>query len=642
MLRIVCGLLAACSFFLAACFSASAFAQDDAVVITATRFRDAKRDLPVGVTVIERDDLQKSATSNLAEILAQFGLVHIRDNTGTPNQQVDLRGFGITGDQNTVVLIDGVRLSENELSSAQLSSIPLESIERVEIVRGGGAVLYGSGATGGTINVITRRPLAGSTSAYALLRGGGFGTKEGRFGLRRGGEALAGSLDISREDTEGYRRNNRFVQTNVSGLVERHGAGGRAYARLNLGSQSLHLPGALTEAQIAADRRQTGAFPGVSSRDDALLTVGGAWTGGGRHEWAGDLSYRSKDAPAGFPGFNQEVRVELLSFQPRGKLRFDGWGRTHDVTIGADVERWDYDNRNTFGQRSGEQDNRALYALGNLWLAERTRLVLGARRQHSDQSLTPNSRSFSLSAYEAALRQRLAGGWSAYGKLGTSYRLATFDDICFFSCPGTTLLEPQKARAGELGAEYESRALRLRAAVYEIRLENEIYFSPLVFDNINLSPTRRRGFELESAWRAAPSVDLRASLALLEAQFRSGVYGGTDVSGRDVPLVPQAIATVGVSWRLAAGRRVNVNARYVGEQVYDNDQANVFRRMPSYTLVDAKYEMPIAPRVTFALEGRNLFDTKHYSYGIWNGVASFSAYPQPERTLFASLAWRLD
>src|SRR6185503_15589500 len=142
MLRLAAGFLAGFAAF-------SCLAQDDALVITATRFPDSKRDLPVGVTVIERDDLQKSATSNLSEILAQFGLLHIRDNTGTPNQQLDLRGFGITGDQNVVVLVDGVRLSENELSSAQLNTVPLESIERIEIVRGGGAVLYGAGASGG-------------------------------------------------------------------------------------------------------------------------------------------------------------------------------------------------------------------------------------------------------------------------------------------------------------------------------------------------------------------------------------------------------------------------------------------------------------------------------------------------------------
>jgi len=76
-----------------------AFAQSlddgDAVVVTATRFPDSKRDLPVGITVITAEDIRQSATSTLPEILAQHGLLHVRDNSGTPNRQVDLRGFGI-------------------------------------------------------------------------------------------------------------------------------------------------------------------------------------------------------------------------------------------------------------------------------------------------------------------------------------------------------------------------------------------------------------------------------------------------------------------------------------------------------------------------------------------------------------------
>src|SRR5687767_6481514 len=110
MLRLIAG-------FLAGVITCSAFAQDDAVVVTATRFADSKRDLPVGITVITADDIRRSASSNLGDILAQFGLLQIRDLAGTQNQQLDLRGYGITGDQNTLVLLDGLRISENELES---------------------------------------------------------------------------------------------------------------------------------------------------------------------------------------------------------------------------------------------------------------------------------------------------------------------------------------------------------------------------------------------------------------------------------------------------------------------------------------------------------------------------------------------
>ena len=308
--------------------------------------------------------------------------------------------------------------------------------------------------------------------------------------------------------------------------------------------------------------------------------------------------------------------------------------------MGVDLENWDLDSRNTFGRRTGEQTSQAVYALANFWLAERTRLVLGGRLQHSEVSLTPDKASHDLSAYELALRQRLAGGWSAYGKLASSFRLATFDEICFTAC-SSPMLEPQTARSGELGVEYEARGLRLRASVYEMHLRNEIYFSPLVFDNVNLSPTQRRGLEIEAAGRMTPALELRAALALQEATFRSGTYGGTDVSGNDIPLVPETIVTAGASWSISSMRRLNVNARYVGPQRYDNDQANAFGKMPSYALVDAKLAERVG-RFEFAFEVRNLFDKNYYSYGIWNGASSFSAYPQPERALYLSLAYRLD
>ncbi|HYN11413.1 MAG TPA: TonB-dependent receptor [Burkholderiales bacterium] len=620
----------------AALFVCASFAQQDAVVITATRFQDSKRDLPVGVTLISADDLQKSATSNLPEILAQFGLMHVRDNGGTPNQQLDLRGFGITGDQNTLVLVDGLRISESELVPAQLAAIPLESIERIEIVRGSGAVLYGGGATGGTINIITRRPEPGSSRGYALGRFGGFGTKEGRAGYSRMGEALGLSLDLSHEDTDGYRRNNNYRQTTLSALLEtRPAPQGRAYLRLALGDQSLELAGALTEAQIAADRRQASTPGNESDRQDATVTLGGSWRAG-RHELAADLSHRDKKASSVFvPTDFTDTRVNLTSFVPRAKLRFGA----HDLTLGFDWEQWDYENDSSFfgfaSRRTGKQENMGFYLQPNFWIAERTRLVLGGRVQRSKEQLDNVRAAHTLEAYEAAVRQGFAAGWSLYGKYGSSFRLANFDEnACFVPPCATTLLEPQTARAGEIGVEYERGGWRTRAAVYDKRLEDEIYFSPLLVANVNLPPTRRRGLELEASWRATPVLELRGGLALLEAEFRA--------TGNEVPLVPGAIATAGLAWSFAPRSRLNVNARHVGSQRYDGDEANASRKQPAYGIVDAKLEHR-AGRAALALELRNLLDEKYYSYGLLNFTGtSFFAYPAPQRAAYLSLAYRID
>jgi iron complex outermembrane recepter protein len=650
--------------FLAGAFVSICLAQDDAVVVTATRFPDAKRDLPVGITVISADDIRKSASSNLGDILAQFGLLQTRDLAGTQNQQLDLRGFGITGDQNTLVLLDGLRISENELESAQLSSIPIDAIERIEIVRGSGAVQYGSGATGGTINIITRRPQPGESRGQMLGRFGGYGTHEARAAFDRGGELFGGGIAASYEDTDGYRANSRYRQKNVAGRLDAKFGSTSVYARLSADEQRARLPGRLTEAQIAADPRQTVTPDDWREREGSQLVIGGAQRFG-RHEASADLSYRTKHsrfaAVSLFGAFEGDTNVDQWLFTPRAKFAYDALGRTHDLIVGMDFEGWDYGSASTFAgapsaQLTSEQHNSALYAQTNFWLTPSTRAVLAGRTQRLTQRLTlqfppsdERTGTNRLEAYEAALRHAFGASWSGYGKYGKGFRVATFDEnACFFPPCGNALLEPQTSVGGELGMEYESGRVRSRISVYQMNLENEIYFSPLVppfGQNVNLSPTRRRGVELEGFWRSTEMLDLRAGLALLQAKFRSGVYGGVDVSGNTVPLVPKVLATAGASWRFVPRTRLNANLRYVGEQHYDNDQANTFgRTMPTYTLVDLKLEHRMERRWDFALEVRNLFDKPYFSYGAVDPAnpTSYTALPAPGRAAYASVAWRLD
>ena len=147
-------------------------AADSALVVTATRFALPPQDSPPGLSVISADRIANSSASSLPELLAREAGIVTRDSTGSPDAQIDMRGFGVSGDQNTLLLLNGQRLNEIELVSQRWSAIPLESIERIEILRGGGAVLYGGNATGGTINIITRAPQAGTRSAnVSLLRG---------------------------------------------------------------------------------------------------------------------------------------------------------------------------------------------------------------------------------------------------------------------------------------------------------------------------------------------------------------------------------------------------------------------------------------------------------------------------------------
>src|SRR6185436_14783405 len=87
----------------------------DEVVVTASRFEEKAGDQPIGVSVITRKQIEASNAHSVADVLSSMGGVHVRDSSGQPNPQLDLRGFGMSGDQNTLVLVNGQRISENEL-----------------------------------------------------------------------------------------------------------------------------------------------------------------------------------------------------------------------------------------------------------------------------------------------------------------------------------------------------------------------------------------------------------------------------------------------------------------------------------------------------------------------------------------------
>jgi iron complex outermembrane recepter protein len=640
-----------------------AFAQnpdEPAVVVTATRFPERALDAPVGMTVISSQDIARDTARSLPELLSHLGGVNVRDNSGSPDRQLDLRGFGITGDQNTLVLLDGVRLNENDLSTTKLSAIPLQSIERIEIVPGGGAVLYGGGATGGTINIITKTPVPQQSSGSVSAGYGSYASADVRASASRAGDRLGLALNAGHQESDGYRRNNRLRQDSFSGDLRSADPGANLGLKFGADTQRLQLPGVRSETQYQDDPRGATTPGDWSERQGAFATLMFNRPLGPASA-AADIGYRASDSVAYFANFAptpySRIRVKTLAFSPRVRYPFTAIGVDGVVIAGFDWNGWDYDRRfasslDNFGSpgssTAGTQRSTGAYVQYNAQPAPGTKVTAGARQQRvfdhrvatgfgdSDQSQTQTPH-----AEEIALNQALTGRLEIYGKLGSSFRVANVDENG--ATASGNLLKAQTARNKELGIDYRPRGARLRASVYEIDLDNEIYFSPIVVPfgaNTNLSPTRRSGVELGAKWPLSPRVELSASFARQIARFKTGVYGGVDVTGKDVPLVPRQLATLRLSWRAADKTLFGVAANYVGRQRYDNDQDNSFPRlMPSYALFDVKLTHE-SGGWQLSAAAANVFDRKYFSYGL---VDTFGAcgtptcvYPQAGRTFFAN------
>ena len=656
-----------------------AFGEESAVVVTATRFPERNLEHPIGVTVVTRDQIANSSAANLPELLSRYAGINTRNNTGSPDVAIDMRGFGASGDQNTLVLLDGQRLNDIELTSVRWSSIPLEAIERVEIQRGGGAVMYGGGATGGTINIITRSPIAGDKSVTASASYGSYNTDELRSTVNVAGSSTGFSLTATQHNSDNYRVNNRLEQGNVLGDLRWSGDRAGLVFKFGLDNQSLRLPGARTAVQLGTDPRGTATPGDYSARDGKQATLSGRYAFDSA-ELAVDLSYRDTRrlgffddySGLGFSTFT-DTHAQVWALTPRLKKQYRFLGQDNVLILGMDADIWDYNALRAarFEQLAAPQvdlaatqKDRAYYVQNHIAFGAATKLTLGARLQRVDiaandrvnpASYASTSMGRSPRAWELALRHNFTTALALFGKLGASFRVATVDEIYNqFGGPVfdsiVTPLEPQTSRDREIGAEYKTGAGRLQARIYRMDLRNEIHFNAINFSNMNLSPTQREGFELEANRRFGQRIDLFGSYTHARAVFREGVYNGfdatfapisVDLSGKRVPLVPSNSAKLGLGWQLADKTRLSGAIGYVGKQYFDNDQSNTFPgQMASFVTADAKLSHAAGPW-TFILSGNNLTDRKYYTYAVRNAAgSSFNAYPMAGRNLLLTAAYR--
>ena len=130
----------------------------ETMVVTASRINDVSA-LPASISVITAEDIKRSASLTLPELLSEYAGISINSLFSHGSRaNVGIRSFGETATQNTLILLDGRRLNDIDLSSVNYAAIATDNIERIEITRGSGGVLYGVGATTGTINIITKNP----------------------------------------------------------------------------------------------------------------------------------------------------------------------------------------------------------------------------------------------------------------------------------------------------------------------------------------------------------------------------------------------------------------------------------------------------------------------------------------------------
>jgi iron complex outermembrane receptor protein len=610
------------------------------IIVTASRSEQLLQTAPVGATIITRAQIESAGVTDANEAIRKVGGVAGKtDLSGGREHQLDLRGFGATSQNNTVVLVDGIRISENEQAAARLSGIPASTIERIEIVRGGSSVMWGEGASGGVINVIlrsdTKKGVTGSVAAGVETY-----YKDGSAALRVGSASGKGAFDlqVNSNSGAGFRQNNKSNQDVIDMGVSAKEGDISLRARAHHERFHSALPNSLSLTNFLIDpKKSTATAKDYYNYSDSRYSTGldyrmGSWTA------VVDLGIKSRSTEFG-PGTGTAVsqtNTDSTQFSPRAVYKDSFGSSAVNANIGLDIINWSYKTKSSFSNRVGNQTNRAFFAATDWLFATDTRIIAGMRTESvlRTASNLNNTTTYYLNnkvrASELALNQSIKKGLDVYVRAANSFRVANIDE--YTSTNNAIELRPQTSKDTELGVKWRDGTSNLTARYFVQNTINEIYYDPTNFVNINYDPTKRKGIELQGGVNVSNKVYLSGSLQAMSAIFVSGTH-----AGKHIPLVSEQTAVLRAQYRLDDKQSIDSALRVLSGAYYGGDEANTsVNKIPSNRFIDAQYRF-IDKGLELSFGFTNLMNRVSYSNGFT--PATPTVYPDPGRVVRAGLKY---
>lgn len=654
------------------CAGFAAHAQEPVVELSpyevrAWHFERADLDIPADIVAIESDALAAYAGRSLPEALSSLANVHFRSFNGQGNEgQLSMRGFGENSGLRVLVLVDGQRLNPADMGGIQWDQYPVENIARVEVLRGGQAVLYGQHSFAGVIKIQTKAGAAGGRLRLEV------GTESAlQASVHHGWQVSEGrhlSAGIQHQSQDGYRDNaaTRARSAQLEYRQDNRDGGGQLVLRAVVGNGYTEYPGPLTwEAYLENPRQSLNGGNQYGRTDHQRVTFNYGAARSAAHRWQLDSSAYNRRLEIALDGTYADKQQYGMELHPR--LQWGTAGRT--VIGGVDLQAdWldfiDYLNaaRQTVQADAAlERTAAGAYLYAERDSGERFGLSGGLRydRTWIDAEYAPYVRGQLLpeivdnrgtrpnpdyksppdidtaKAYAQTVQQ---AGWTA--EIGLNYRLTehssvwlgaerirrypVLDEIAAFqgyelSAPFNADLQPESGWGADVGWKYRSGRFSGSVSGYLLRVDNEIAFDEQLGLNTNLAPTRRTGMDIELRWQATHWA-ARTVLAWVKAEFDEGPYAGARV-----PLVPEIRSVNAIEWRPTPAYRIELAHTFLDSQYQGGDYSNSSTApgIPQAHLFDLTFEAECAGNSQLRIAIQNVLDRQYilsaYSGGYYPG-----------------------
>lgn len=576
--------------------------------------------------IISKEAMDAAGATSLQEALQTLGGVQLQDTTGNGSQVLlSMRGFGGNASSNTLLMLNGIPLTNPDLAPPDLNAIPIEQVEYLEVFAGSESVLYGDQAVGGTINIQTKQPTKDHAAIVCSI--GSYHQVRCHAALSKFIHNVSYAINVLRNQTNNDRNHNEYDQNLLSGSLNYSYKTGSIAFDYKIANEKMQFPGALTSEQVRENRRQ------ANNDTDYFKDFSGFYHIHYKQELNAnwnldtDIMRRSMDGNGVLTsGFNQDRYINYLKPQIKGTI-----GETL-VTTGLDIENDSYRLTTDFGLTDDKLIKYGIYTLINMPISEKLSLEMGGRaaRQNSqlvslDDSTTINSAIVSTIELKSMFSEYI----SAYVRRAGSFRFPKADENASAS-PVVNGLKTQQGVSYETGLECHWYKTMTRFSLYQLNLKDEITFDPNQTredpfgTNRNFDPTVRKGFSISEKISITEKISLGGQYHLINARFQSGPN-----AGNRIPLVAESHLEANLNYQLSDHWIMFIEAIYTGNQFAANDDANRVGALGGYTFynMNVKYDYK---SFTASFRVNNMTNKYYYFYSvfnIYNGTESF--YPAP-------------
>lgn len=624
-------------------------ADEAVVVVTASRFAGVEWKVPANVTVLTSRDIAATPAANLPDLLTTRAGIEVTSLYGSQaaDAAISLRGFGENSSLRTLVIVDGRRLDAMEFVTPNWASIPLDSIERIEILRGSNSVMYGDQAVAGVINIITHRGKENAADIAVTL--GSFNSKTISASLSRNDTPLRFALTAAHNESDEYRRNNAHRNTTGSARVAKDFANGEIYAEFGAGELLYELPGFVTPAQYRNDPRASETNDSWFKRENQYFRPGIRWQLSAELEAALELSTEkthNRSWLSSWPSY-RDVEVSSTSLTPRLSWQHGLAGVPSTTVIGFDWSDASLDQDRAASPAAAINQRISIDRTGSGFYVNNTTepaagwaITLGARqhRMHSraTDSTVPGvtEATEKKNASEIGATWKPANSWKLFAKLSQTFRYPVLDEWTTFAGFASPVPRPESGRGKDVGAEWRAGGHSVQVTAYELDMKDEIAWNNATFQNENLQKTRHRGIEIDSRWKLADNWRLNLNWTGKSATFAAGTN-----DGNDIPLVPQTRWGAMLSWQGGAWGQHALRAEHVGTRHTGGDEANALARLPAYTTLNWQSGW-LVDHWDISLRVNNLTNKKYAPSAFNYGFGFEGYYPANPRSAYLTARYR--